>query len=99
MRPFRRSVVSTLEGAGFASGPWHIRCGHGGKLEEPAMHLPEREQIRSAMEQAAARREHRLQWLDGSAMGIAVAVTVAWGAFLFFWAPYRIIRWLIGAAP
>jgi DNA-binding CsgD family transcriptional regulator len=29
MRPFRRSVVSTLEGAGFASGPWHIRCGHG----------------------------------------------------------------------
>jgi hypothetical protein len=62
------------------------------------MHLPEREQIRSAMEQAAARREHRLQWLDGSVMGIA-AVTVAWGAFLFFWAPYRIIRWLIGAAP
>ena len=36
----RRSVVSTLEGAGFASGPWHIQCGHGGKLEEPAMHLP-----------------------------------------------------------
>jgi hypothetical protein len=53
------------------------------------MHLPESEQIRSAMEQAAARRERRLQWLDGSAMGIAVAVTIAWGAFLFFWATYR----------
>ena len=63
------------------------------------MHLPEREQIRSAMEQAAARRERRLQWLDGSAMGVGVAVTVAWGAFLLFWAPYRIIRWLIGAGP
>jgi hypothetical protein len=61
------------------------------------MHLPQREQIRSAMEQAAARHERRLQWLDGS--GVAVAVTVAWGAFLFFWAPYRIIRWLIAAAP
>jgi hypothetical protein len=63
------------------------------------MHLPKSEQIRSAMEQAAAHRERRLQWLDGSAIGMGVAVTIAWGAFLFFWAPYRIIRWLIGAAP
>jgi hypothetical protein len=63
------------------------------------MHLPKSEQIRSAMEQAAAHRERRLQWLDGSAIGMGVAVTIAWGAFLIFWAPYRIIRWLIGAAP
>jgi len=62
------------------------------------MHLPEAKQIRSAMEDAAARRERRFQWLDASVIGIGVAVTVAWGSFLFFWAPYRIIRWMIGAA-
>jgi hypothetical protein len=62
------------------------------------MHVPEAKQVRSAMEQAAARRERRNQWLDGTAIGIAVALTVAWGSFLFFWAPYRVIRWMIGAA-